>query len=220
VSKIDSATWQTDVPYCDYYGRIWNYLFDLYTEAPFNKAQANTPIQQLEPSESKAVFGNARDYYLLRKDSREILTFNYEVEFVTNRPDLIIGSAMASNNPLVSGIGAKNVDSVSVYFLNREINKFESKIEDFTDVVARQDITVNSDNLTFTIPNVNFKSWVIFTPFETLAPKQYQNEDGQIITISETKGGDVLLASNKSNLDYENNSTETIYFTGKSNIYE
>jgi hypothetical protein len=206
----------------------------LYTEAPFNKAQANTPIQQLEPSESKAVFGNAKDFYLVRKDSREILSFNYEIEFVTNRPDLIIGSAMASNNPLVSGKGAKLSEAPKVYFFDEPINKFTNKVDlskaikvNGEYITSKLEFLVGGNRLAFLLPrlegsteNMDFVSWAIVTPIKTISEKQYQDEDGKITTEKITEGGELLLASNKPSSEYSSVGIEELYFTGKSNIYE
>lgn len=226
VSRINDATWQTDVPYCDYYGRIWDYAFGLYNNLNFEKEQAFTPINKVSVADSPIFIPNER--YLMRKDSREIPTFNYEVEFVTNRPDLIIGSAMASNNPLVSGIGAKLSEAPKVYFFDEPINKFTNKVDlskalKVNGVVQTSNITINNNIISFTIPNPQgfnrlIKSWAIVTPIETISEQQYQDEDGNVITETITKGGELLLASNKTG--YSIGDTIIIYLTGKGNIYD
>ena len=158
--------------------------------------------------------------YKMRKDSREIPTFNYEVEFVTNRDDLIIGSALASSNGLV-GTAIDNV--AKVYLFNRKINKFEKDIDlsQATDVIGL-DISAANEKISFSLEGYSFESWAIAHPVVNGNPKKYQTEEGDIIEVTEKKyGGEVMIACNKSSSDYEpNNKYETIYFTGKHNIYD
>lgn len=206
-----TAFWQTDVPYCDYYGRIYNYTFGLYSVPGFSAAsgQALTPLQKSQYS--PVIFSTRNgDKYKLRKDSRESLSFNYEIEFVTNREELIVGSAMASYNGIV---GTTITGQAMVYFFDRKIGKFENKIEPQT---QGQPITIfiNNDKskIEFDVPQGTV-AWAILTPIQT-TQETYQKEDGTVETIDITTGGDVLLASNNP----KNN--EIIYFTGVHNPYE
>ena len=216
--KSKVAYWQTDVPYCDYYGRIWKYHFRLFNDADFSPEQAFTPETKVGIS-TNPVFDMGEKFYKMRKDSREIPTFNYEIEFVTNRNDLIIGSALASSN----GIVGTAIDNVAkVYLFNRKINKFEKDIDlnEATDVVGL-DISAANEKISFSLQGYEFESWVIAHPVVNGNPKKYQTEEGDIIEVTEKKyGGEVMIACNKSSRDYDpNNKTETIYFTGKHDIY-
>lgn len=138
-----SGYYQQDYAYCDFYGKIYYYNFDLSpsTEAETTDFDTQTEIglelpgidDSDTPGTSSGVFSTL-EYkpYIYRKDSREISQFCAEVEFVTNRKDLIIGSALAARNGLV---GAQKEDPVRLYFLPFKINKFAGKItEDLSDV--------------------------------------------------------------------------------------
>ena len=217
--KTKVAYWQTDVPYCDYYGRLWKYHFRLFNDADFEPEQAFTTETKSGVS-TTPIFTMGGKFYKMRKDSREIPTFNYEVEFVTNRNDLIIGSALASSN----GIVGTTIDNVAkVYLFNRKINKFEKDIDlSQAIVVVGLDISAANEKISFSLQGYEFESWVIAHPVVNGNPKKYQTENGDIIEVTEKKyGGEVMIACNKSSRDYDPyNKIETIYFTGKHNIYE
>lgn len=138
-----SGYYQQDYAYCDFYGKIYYYNFDL---SPSTEAETTDFDMQTEiglelpgiddndtPGISSGVFSTLEHKpYIYRKDSREISQFCAEVEFVTNRKDLIIGSGLAVRNPLV---GAPQQDPVRLYFLPFKVNKFAEKITtDLSDV--------------------------------------------------------------------------------------
>lgn len=138
-----SGYYQQDYAYCDFYGKMYYYNFDLSPSTDTETTSIDTQTEiGLElpgiddndtPGTSSGVFSTL-EYrpYIYRKDSREISQFCAEVEFVTNRKDLIIGSALAARNGL---IGAQKEDPVRLYFLPFEVNKFATKITtDLTDV--------------------------------------------------------------------------------------
>ena len=217
VELIDQAYWQGDLPYSDYYGRIWWYDFQLrynYADGGFN--QALTCLETAEGSFNTAYndigtvgYNNGaytKDSYRLRKDSRETPDFNYEIEFVTDREDINIGSALASCNPLVTEYGTTPKD-VAVYFLGSKISKFESNIVNL-DVLSR---TVSLDGnklqankIEFELPqDLEFEGWVVCYPLTVLPGKTYTDENGNDVVISnEYAGGEILLSCNKSSADY------------------
>lgn len=138
-----SGYFQGDYAYTDYYGKMYYYNFDLSPSTGAETTDFNTQtalgvdfpgIDDSDTPGTSSGYFSTLEYkpYIYRKDSREISQFCAEVEFVTNRKDLIIGSALAARNGLV---GAQKEDPVRLYFLPFKINKFAGKItEDLSDV--------------------------------------------------------------------------------------
>lgn len=137
--KLDGSVigyFQDNYQYTDYYGKMYYYHFDLRSSSDTSDGGLNEalalPGTTETPKDSGIFSTEAYKPYIYRKDSREISQFCAEVEFVTNRKDLIIGSALAARNGLV---GAQKEDPVRLYFLPFEVNKFAGKItEDLSDV--------------------------------------------------------------------------------------
>lgn len=210
--------WQTDIPYCDYYGRAFAYDFQLNNARPSTEPQA---LAQALTCEYNGNFDTNNTYigtvrtglfidkaYRLRKDSREILNFNYCLEYVTNRQDLNIGSALASNNPLVTTFDGR---VSKVYFFNEEIDKFITNIKGLTPVAEGTVAVQNVDEIHFDIPTTDFKSWAIAYPVvQDEESTKYSDEDGNVIEIYNTTGGEVLLSSNKSKTQYGETQDEVI----------
>lgn len=239
IEKADNGFWQSDVPYCDYYGRIYWYDFRLYQYPPITDKDGamtcayngNFPINK-----NDTVFGTAfgstehNDYensYIVRKDSREALNFNFEVEFVTDQDDLNIGSACASNCELVSG-SADTVRNPKILFLKRKLGKFEKSVigteqDTNSDIVVSYELNalnVKDNSISFSIPlQTEFQSWAICTPKVIGETQTYADEDGNTVEIAESTGGDILISCNKSSSEYGTTTTETIYFAPKKNIY-
>lgn len=208
--------WQTDTRYCDYYGKIKCADIMLLNKIE-NKGltQAKTP-EYIKGNDTAVI---KSDYpYLIRKDNREILSFNFEVEFVTNRSDYIIGSALASLNPLINV--NKRTDKAEVRFYPRKIGAFESKI-DVYDTYEEGEITIDSTGImSITFPTgYQFESWAIVTPTYVGDEKTFEDEDGNISTEREILGGDLLLACNKSKADYGNLTGDDIHISLKYKIY-
>lgn len=212
------GNWQTDVPYCDYYGRLWWYDFTLnYGTVDGELEQALTCVYQEGelPVSSIGTFraGQQLDKpYRVRKDSREALNFNYELEFVTDREDINIGSALASCNPLVTKFDGR---IPKVYFFNKvqgeyKLDRFVSNLKelDLTKVAAESEITVDGNTISFTLPmlgqsSISFDSWVIAYPLVTKStPTVYADEDGNPVEIYDQTGGEILISSNKSRDEY------------------
>lgn len=281
--------WQTDVPYCDYYGRVYKYKFSLFNNTDYlnndnmyryiethidelliademevtdkNRKQVleayyniifseerdvtqEAQYQSLIKTFSKAMFDQAKTVafdldgvlatnictqtpYCVRKDSREALSFNYEVEMVTDQDDIIIGSALASKCPLVN---TKNLNISKIYFFNEPINKFEKKID-----ISK---AINEDNPAYisysTKENIiyvnfadpvdgivyadNFQSYAIVTPVRT-ETDTYEDEQGNVGEIEIQHGGELILARNKPKSAYNGATGDTIYFIATSNPY-
>ncbi|MBQ4509785.1 MAG: hypothetical protein II984_03585 [Clostridia bacterium] len=216
-----TAYWQTDVPYCDYYGKIYYYMFSLFNNiSDLGLNQAKTVNYEIKNSSNLSYIMTNKEY-ILRKDSREALSVNYEVEMVTDQEDIIIGSALAKNNPLVTnehGVG-------QIYFFDKPIGKFENKIDISkalninNPVNMSVSLTENKIIVNF-VENLDFQSYAIVTQNRTGETVTYEDEQGNISQETETYGGELLLARNKPKKAYRENATsDSIYFVATSNPY-
>lgn len=128
-----SGWWQTDSPYVDYYGEMFAMGIKLCLtgvstvtggggfdpQAIYNLPQGDygvTPIFQTDEDNP----------FRVEKNGGEILSLNYELQFVTTIPELIIGSALARRCPL---IGAVNANDTGLYIMPNRIGKFDGKID-------------------------------------------------------------------------------------------
>lgn len=136
--------WQTDVPYVDYYGRVAAMDFSL--SARGKDVTAGDDLTFALPQYNQPTSGpivtpnytadNVKDGIMVDKDGSEILRFNYQLEYVTNWKDIIIGSALARNCPMVSGVKEIETDgiytpvhSAKLYVLSDKVGKFDSTID-------------------------------------------------------------------------------------------
>lgn len=230
-----SGYWQNDYQYCDYYGRIYYYNFDLQLAGSTDDVVSTAftlPAGQITNQSSEFVSTIGKTPYVLRKDSREILQCNFQIDFVTNDPALIIGSALASNCPAVREITLGGYVQPKLYVLPNEINKFTEHLEAYDNLslsdLPSVNITISSDDsgeiksfYVSTLNNATFpasgKAWAIVTA-QTTTQKQVEDENGNEVTQYETTGGDVLLAQN---IEITAGQAFTpIYFTKKREIFD
>lgn len=129
--------------------------------------EAGTPINSAEQQEeigtslpaSEAPTGagyfstNGQSPYILRKDNREALQGNIQIDFVTNVQNLIIGSALAAYCPLVRGVD-KSL-AAKLYVFDEPLNKFINHVQGSLDVdlstLPSMDITINSGSGKFSV---------------------------------------------------------------------
>lgn len=117
-----SGYFQNNATYCDFFGRIYYYHFALqYDGEKVSGFSTQTTIGTLLPKYTESVTSvtgviktPSNSPFILRKDSREILQVNAQIDFVTNDNDLIIGSALAAYNPLIRGADKAAVGQVAV----------------------------------------------------------------------------------------------------------
>lgn len=223
VDKISgdlSGYMQSDVPYGDYFGRMYYYNFKLLNDNGFNNKDAVLDTAKHLPRidgtdtgiNEGGVIGNLSDYRI-RKDSREALNFNYELETQTNEDDIIIGSALAQNCPLVT---LATHFAPMVYFLTRKLGKFEKFISSDI-IVSSGTIHVSNNYIYFEFPSeetFSFKAWAICT-MQTTETINVTDDSGNDTTQTITKGREIILAGNKSRASYGNLNnvvTEKLYF--------
>ena len=224
-----ASTYQTDIPYSDYYGRFNWYDFSLLTEvAPitnnFKFANGTTAQQGVikYPDDPQLIAPIRSSYFersyfpvLIRKDSREALNFNYEIEFVSNRKDLIIGSAIASQCELI-GADPNKGDAQVYFFKGYKFGKYpRSLIEVNTTAVAVRPILYVDGYLDFEIPSgVEFDGWCVAYDVAVEQVTYSDEDNGTYISTNQT-GGEITLACNNDSTYYsnQNKTAEQIYIT-------
>ena len=229
---------QDNSQYTDYYGKIYYYGFDLAPAGAAINADNyldvgnSLPHMEEAPIVSSGYFSALEgSLFVLRKDNREKLQCNVEIEFVTNRKGFIIGSALAANcaavrTPKIGG------DSARLYIFPDKLNRFIDKVSGTLDVslseTASQTIRVRMDSsnrlVIRTYDHINQnrfaasgKAWAIVTA-QTEETEEVETETGKISTQTIKKGGDVLIAQN---MDITaGDPFPTVYFTKKREVFD
>ena len=235
-----SGYFQNSYQYTDYYGRIYYYHFAVMQDAtaPTSADSQNTIGKALPGRDGQSITGmpvylstidsdegeDGRYPVILRKDNREKLQCNVQLDFVTNRKGLIIGSALASYCPAVRGSDSKY--AAKLYVFQEPLNKFIDHVEGSLDIdfgsATAYDITVSAvSDGKFTVTAGNFavsgKAWAICTPQTEGTPETVEDEEGDVYEQTPVNGGDVLLAQN---MDISaGDAFPTIYFTKKREVF-
>lgn len=222
---------QNSQPYTDYYGRLYYYNFDLQAAGPQitadNLTQTGLELPKgAKPTQSSGYVSTVgQQPYVMRKDNREALQVNYQIDFVTNLKNFIIGSALASYCPAVRG-NDKTL-AAKLYVFPTTLNKFTDHVEAYeTDVklsdLPSADITVDVQDGYFTVNAAAFPadgaSWAIVTKQEVLPPVQVEDEFGNVTEQQDVTGGDLLIGQNievKSGQEFA-----PIYFTKRREIFD
>lgn len=216
-----SGMFGQEVQYCDYYGRMYYENFNLYVMGSVNAANPfSYPLYVTETTpgtQSYAVAGTYENYPIIkRKDSREAIKENYGIEYVTDLENIIIGSALAANNPMVSGVNAQA--RAKLVILRNRINKFSRKVNLSTgiitgNVLAEYELGAGSGELNMMITSsqggpvyltslgleatVAGKAWALVTPVYYGEPYTVEDEDGNVSTITPEYGGELLIGCNQ-----------------------
>ena len=235
-----SGYFQNSYQYTDYYGRIYYYHFALMQDAtaPTSADSQNTIGKALPGRDGQSITylpkylstinsdegEDGRYPIILRKDNREKLQCNVQLDFVTNRKGLIIGSALASYCPAVRGSDSKY--AAKLYVFQEPLNKFIDHVEGSLDIdfgsATAYDITVSAvSDGKFTVTAGNFavsgKAWAICTPQTEGETQTVEDEEGDVYEQTPVNGGDVLIAQN---MDISaGDAFPTIYFTKKREVF-
>lgn len=205
----------TEVQYCDYYGRLYYENISLMCMGDTVLADPDAlPEYSADTSDTNYPIAKTVSNYpiVCRKDSREALSGTYAVEFVTTMKDIVIGSALASNNPLVIGFGAQRPPRL--YILKKPLNKL-SRYVDLSDDNVVWWTSINSSTVTgfvITFENqngpapyiqsgglestVSGKAWAIATPKYNGTSYTVEDEDGNTETFTPQYGGELLIGQN------------------------
>lgn len=218
---------QNSYQYTDYYGRIYYYNFDLQPNGAQTNGFALPMLPESEiPTQSSGLFSTVgQEPYVLRKDNREALQVNVQIDFVTNQKEMIIGSALASYCAAVRG-SDKSLKA-KLYIFPEELDKFIDHVEGTVSVklntLPSMPISIYfPQNGKFSIHAEQFpasgKAWAIVTAQTELPSVMVEDEKGEPSPQSEVIGGDVLLAKNievSAGQDFT-----PIYFTRKREIFD
>lgn len=126
--------------YTDIYGRIdtCDITFSL-TANNTNSNSYNYPdLAGVNPTGQLVQINNLQ----LEKDSREKINIAYQLHFVTDNNNIVIGQALADNN---SFIGANTNIPAKVVFLDKKIGAFESVIDYNTAIFIDWEEQLNGD---------------------------------------------------------------------------
>lgn len=221
---------QNNYQYTDYYGRMYYYNFALQADgtAPTSGTQAEIGCALPEGDVNfiaRKSFIKTYAPRVLRKDNREKLQCNFQIDFVTNRKDFIIGSALASNCAAVYDNHTTGY-SARLYVFDHPLNKFINHAEASEGIdlygMTPYDITVYAvSNGRFSVSAGNFavsgKAWAIISR-QTEETETVEDEEGNVMTQTIQKGGDVLIAQN---MDFAaGDAFPTVYFTKKRKIFK
>lgn len=217
--KSVSGFYQNSVPYKDYYGNMeyltLNYyqsatkpIVDEDSESPDhwqNDIGIALPDTTLPAGDGSKISGvglflsTGDDPLWLQVGSTEVPTITYQIELVTNRRGLIIGSALAGNFKLIGQ--SDDVHVKNVYVLPYRINKFAMKLDP------------NNLNALQNCGQVEFKGGQ-GTTRDYLKAKTYTGTTtGQSWAIIDSITGDILLAENKEISTNESVFGSNIWFT-------
>ncbi|MBO5309713.1 MAG: hypothetical protein J6A98_00725 [Clostridia bacterium] len=124
-------------------------------------------------------FDTTGDNLKIVKGVAEIPYFSYQMHFVANQKSLIIGSGLASKNPLTS----KETQENKLFLLKNKINKFENRIN-LTNAIALDTLTISKDYSKrqvkiddFVVPDGEWEAWAIV--------QTYNNQN--VLIIGENK---------------------------------
>lgn len=133
-------------------------------------------------------FDTTGDNLKIVKGVAEIPYFSYQMHFVANQKSLIIGSGLASKNPLTS----KETQENKLFLLKNKINKFENRIN-LTNAIALDTLTISKDYSKrqvkiddFVAPDGEWEAWAIV--------QTYNNQNVLIIGENKKiKSGDTVV---------------------------
>ncbi len=238
-----SGYFQNNIPYCDYYGRVKGFAFNLgygnvQDQSTVDKqTEVGGKLPLFDGTETAGVLQTPQGkYFNIRKDSREILQVNVQVDLVSNDNNLIIGSALAAYCPLVRGTETYteawsdvkiNKYRPRLYVFDKPLEKFVNHLNSSTsgnvlpDESDGQEVYIRKDAsgvyLTANAFIKNGKSWAIVTR-QTVEETEVEDEDGNPSTERIEHGGDVLLAEN---MDISaGQAFKPIYFTPKREVFD
>lgn len=193
ISK-DGGKFQENVRYTDDSGEI-EYLslkYGINKTIPTTYENAvemgdNLPLNAVDNME--VYFDTLDDNIVLKKDNREAIHFTYQIHFVSNNDNIIIGSGLAKHSPFVTS----ETQQYKLYLIKDKINKFENEI-DLTNATLCDNIftTIDYENKKVKLNNViaplssdEWKSWVIV--------QTYKNKNDLIIGENKNiKSGDTI----------------------------
>ena len=236
-----TAYYQDESAYGDFYGRLYYLCFYFQTQGRGKDYDWSSGKYLTFPLVDSDYLVQPNfmscQHMVVRKDSKERLAVNFQVDFVSNREDLIIGSGIAKCSPLVSKASAGsswNEYKTVLYILPRKISKFASNVVDLglSDAemssillnggAMRHEVYCSSFDSGITISNNNKfynsgESWVIAKQLVKTTTTDSEDEKGNIVVEKEYKGGEILLLCNTA--FNKGDEFKTIYLNAKREVF-
>lgn len=124
-----SGYYMENVAYSDVYGRMENLYVEFGTQTTlprspdqFREIALAFPQHQEISNIGDGILSTKQKPFVIKKDSKEAIAVNYQIEFVTTDSAFVVGSAMARNHPLLAG--ALVGRGAELYILPNLIPKF------------------------------------------------------------------------------------------------
>ncbi|MBQ8289321.1 MAG: hypothetical protein IJY01_00415 [Clostridia bacterium] len=208
-----SGFWAEEVPYSDYFGRIYKYKFSLFNlygyagqddrhgyEDIANVGHLPYTFPEMDVAPSTRTI---RGIYLIRKDSREAINnVTLQFEYVTDNDNIIVGSGFPFSCDLVNR--DTNPQGAQLYFLDEPLGKFDTsiagkQIRTNTDsFIFAEDAGRNNASVTVYIADPmtleGAKAWCFAIPTSTEVHTFDDNGVEKRVTL--TTGGDILFGGN------------------------
>ncbi len=214
-SGVITGKFGKEVEYTDYYGRIYWYDFSLMSSkqlSEFGEITSDICLPALiedkrfmSPYTSERYVGTRENLPLTeRKDGREALKKTYSLEFVTDEPTFVIGSAFARTCPMVYQDKGDHYYPV-LFILNKRINKFATEITN-EDIVANLGVATQPQLSDSPLPMFSIAgktatadglAWAYaITPHTDSEPVYVEDEDGNVVSLYIEHAGEILIGEN------------------------
>lgn len=198
---------QDYVPYVDSWGGVEYLNFDLCSpDGAVNNQTAGDSLPELNGivfsnfvASSKLTANTPLGALVVQKDSREHLNITYQIHFLLNDRNIVLGSGLTSLNRLVR---QNQSEAVKVYAMPRKIGKFE-KVIDLTGATLIK--TFSSASSDFEIPE---NAGDLTAPYFAIKEIETTVDCESLAFVNEN--GELVMAINKPLM--ANESSEKIYF--------
>lgn len=190
--------WQQDVAYCDFFGRIPFYRFNLLPQDKVVQEDSTEfPQADIIPAGDYGMNIVSKQYYRMEKDSREGIAVNLQIDFRTDSPNLVIGPGIALSSAWVTEVDTDY--QAEAFALAEPLNKFAAKY-----ISETEGFPLDSGSFSFvsgdyaakiTLPaELNAaKAWVIASYANPLT-ETVTDESGNLVQQTTYRGGDVILS--------------------------
>ena len=187
--------YQNLVKYVDIYGELdsLKLQYGISTTQPTNYNDAVNRGDTIPYTDN---FGNIETYFetgtnkiVLKKGVGEIPHITYQIHFVANNNNLVIGSGLTRKSTFTTS----ETHNYRLYLLTQPINKFETKI-DLTNATLFGTISTTKDYINkkvkiedFTAPSGNYKAWAIVQTYnnynDLIIGENIDISGGQTVTM-------------------------------------
>lgn len=166
-NKQSTVYYMQGVAYADVYGRIEKLHVQIKEQSLLTSAPSTTEGNLFPQGESDGdvMMDTKQQPFIVKKDSREGISFNYQIEFVSDIPSLIIGSTFARNSAYLQSLDSSHAGKL--FILPSRISKFAEVVDlsgaMLVKTLDESDVSLVGNRITFTNQNapVDGKAWAI-----------------------------------------------------------